>query len=559
MHKRLKLAPEIRLRKESFGGLVFDRRNGNILEVDKEAFVLLSKILHEGVLPETDNTPAGRKFVNRLLKLKILEECELLSLPGTIPCKSLADITNSYPWLSAPETVHWAATYKCKLNCPDCYASRLKFSGNELGTKDAMKLLEKIAAWNVFQLAIGGGEPLERNDISELVRHASSLGLIVHLTTGKQYIPSEIIDSFSGVLTSLQFGIHADYRDDEYWKAYLHDIAILVERMSDAGINVGANLCLSKSVMKDFSGLFSELTDIGLKRFTLLRYKPPASIPQWRKELPDAKQYSALKTELEQLSKSRPEIVFRIDCALSFLQNDLPEQIATQHGIIGCVAGNRIAAIAPDGSLYPCSQLVSPDFCAGNLCHDEPEKLWHESRILRKYRSFRKKKSFKTSHCGICNAQSSCGGCRVFSEDAIGGDPHCPFPSCRPLNSVGKNGRSINFKDYISCRKNISVGEYMERYGVGQNTAINEMRNAGMVPLQKGIRRKKKDVYRSTVETTDDIIQSVQDSIGYTSNGFPYATEEQVAEWIGLNDRDYPAWIIKQSDKQEKMEDEDYL
>lgn len=40
----IRLVPDIRLRREYFGGLVYDTRNGNILEVDRSAFQFLHLI-----------------------------------------------------------------------------------------------------------------------------------------------------------------------------------------------------------------------------------------------------------------------------------------------------------------------------------------------------------------------------------------------------------------------------------------------------------------------------------------------------------------------------------
>lgn len=38
MPENIQVNSEIRLREEYFGGLIYDHRNGNIVEVDKEAF-----------------------------------------------------------------------------------------------------------------------------------------------------------------------------------------------------------------------------------------------------------------------------------------------------------------------------------------------------------------------------------------------------------------------------------------------------------------------------------------------------------------------------------------
>jgi len=93
----------------------------------------------------------------------------------------------------------------------------------------------------------------------------------------------------------------------------------------------------------------------------------------------------------------------------------------------GCVAGERIAAVAPDGSVYPCSQLVGQAYKAGNLTRDSLKMIWRESEIFNRYRNFRQNKQFMDSEYGQCNANRFCGGCRVFAKDTNGCEPHCPL------------------------------------------------------------------------------------------------------------------------------------
>jgi len=87
------------------------------------------------------------------------------------------------------------------------------------------------------------------------------------------------------------------------------------------------------------------------------------------------------------------------------------------------------------------------------------------------------------------------------------------------------------------------VAEYMARYGVGQRTAIKELNATPHVisPTGKSA-KKKKDIYLSKQE---DLISDIQDSIGYTSAGFPLATYDQIAEWIEspFYLEGYPPWI----------------
>lgn len=167
----IRLVPDIRLRREFFGGLVYDTRNGNILEVDRGTFQFLRLIKDRAL--DLNNIIAFlvrnniiKKFdksidetLQKLLELKIIEKNnDSSSSPISIAQDTIK--INHKSWLSAPETVHWAVTYRCQESCPDCYVRRFSFIKDELDTHQALKLIDKIAHWGVFQLAIGGGEQI---------------------------------------------------------------------------------------------------------------------------------------------------------------------------------------------------------------------------------------------------------------------------------------------------------------------------------------------------------------------------------------------------------------
>lgn len=544
----IRIATDIRLRKEYFGGLVYDRRNGNILEVDKEAFQMLSLMNDKTVNPDEfsnfliQNKVTKNQFerindiLRELIELKIIQASDQAA---SRPAFSIENEATHRSWLSAPETVHWAVTYRCEEKCPDCYVRRFSRNKSELNTNKALTLIDKIADWGVFQLAIGGGEPFARSDLLQLVFHAAERGLTVHVTTGKLHLDAEILANLSGSIKVLQIGIRAENILGSGSKEYFLQLQNLFNAVQNAGIIPGANLILTKSAIKQLPGLVNRLIRIGFRRIVLLRYKPPASIKRWEAERPTGQQLKSLYVIINSIVQQNPGLSLRVDCALSFVQRYLSPELAARLGIKGCVAADRILALSPDSSAYPCSQLVHPRRYAGNLLESEPQHLWDKSVALRRYRSFRTKNSFTHSLCGVCLKKAGCGGCRVFADDGLGGDPDCPDPILPPLNQLGKIGRAMDLAEYIKDSGSISVAEYMERYEVGQRTAIKELNaSPDVLNVSEKPARKKKDEF---VSSHEDIIQDIQGSIGYTSGGFPYATSEEIEEWI--REPDYPAWI----------------
>lgn len=548
------LAASVRLRPEYFGGLVYDTRNGNIVEVDKAAFQFLNLIkdtpqkicnvinslVKIGLIKQESNSTED--ILHKLFDLKMIEKSDT-TLSSAIAVPQQSNDIKHRSWLQAPETVHWAVTYRCGKNCPDCYATRFPFLKNELNTCEALRLIDKIANWNVFQLAIGGGEPFEREDLLQLLQYAAQRGLSVHVTTGKLDISSKTLKSISSFIRSLQIGVRNDFLLGAKSKEYTRQLHNFFINARKRHIKPGINLILTKSAIERLEYLITILINIGFNHVVLLRYKPPQSIERWKAEHPQSHQMRGLHTVISEIIKKYPQLNLRVDCALSFVQRSLSKEIAAQYGIKGCVAAGRILALAPDGSIYPCSQLVHSKCYAGNLLESEPQTLWDKSEVLRRYRFFRTKKTFCHSFCGVCLARTSCGGCRIFAMDGLGGDIECPQPLLPSLTQIGKRGRSLDLSKYLKEHYCICVGGYMERYGVSQKTAIKELNGFSYAKSTTGkSARKKQDTYEYISE---GIIRDIQDSIGYTSGGVPFASYEEIARAIEdpVSSINYPQWI----------------
>ncbi|MBI5023567.1 MAG: SPASM domain-containing protein [Candidatus Omnitrophica bacterium] len=455
--RAIRLARGIRLRPEYFGGLIFDDHQGCTLEVDKNIFRFLH-FLESGPqrIPDvliylghksSDNDRVIHSFndaLRQLLDLKVIEFVDPSALMAPAMTDQIGHPQFKSPRLSAPETVHWAVTYRCDAHCPDCYAERLSHSRKELNTAEALGLIDKLADWKVFQLAIGGGEPFARQDLPQLVRHADRRGLVVHLTTAKLNTPMDILDQTLPSIRHLQVGIWNEALLNTHCGRYKEQLDNYFLKTQKYQIRHGASVILNKTAVENLIPLVGMLSDIGFERIIFLRYKPPQSIKRWKAEVPEPHQLKGLHHILHRILADNPHLCIRVDCALSFVQRHLSQMVSAECGLKGCVAADRIMAIAADGSVYPCSQLVHDQAYGGNIMEANPGKLWNESRPLRKYRSFRAQKIFKNSCCGQCLAKESCGGCRIFAMDGMGGDPGCPDPVLPPREQLGRTGRWLD-------------------------------------------------------------------------------------------------------------------
>ncbi len=582
-NKSISLSEEAVLREEPWGGLIFHRKSGTVVDVDSDAFDLLLTLKERGAVQANKlfasylsqnkvnqtlpkHWDSAAKVLKHFIDLGLVEFVQQPSIAGCSAGKTNHASSKFEPVekvsvngskkrkknhlhrhnlpLSVPETVHWAVTFKCLQKCPDCYARRHRDKNvPELSTKKALQVVETLAGLNVFQLAFGGGEPFIRSDLPLIARVAKDSGLVVHVTTGiTGRLELQKIKELAPSITSLHFSINYE-RLLAQPKKELATLRQLVHTVQTLGIESGANLILCNSVLAHFNQIIDILIQAGFKRVILLRYKPPADLDRWLTEKPSPKNYFSFEAVLRETVKIYPQVTFRLDCALSFLQRQQNTVEATYAGLRGCVAGNRIMAVGPDGSVYPCSQLMDSRFRAGNILTGEFQSLW-SSNTIKRYCHFRESKKTRATKCGVCLAKKHCGGCRVFAHDAYGEDPGCYDPLYPTTQHLGRDGRKAVLHYYMKEKASISVANYMDYFQVGQKTAVKELRNTDWLMLEnfeaKG--NKKEDIY---IKADANLLEDIQASIGFTTAGFPYASIEEIKEWLKEPEQlDYPQWLL---------------
>ncbi len=587
--KTISLTEEVVLRKEPWGGLIFHRKSGIVVDVDSEAFDLLLTLKTSGAAQanellasyssknKTNQTlsrhwDSAEEVLKHLIGLGIVELVRQTSFAGySYSCETGHGAAASEPAeevsvnnfklrkknhlhrhilpLSVPETVHWAVTLKCLQECPDCYARHHRgLNIPELSTKKALQVVETIAGLKVFQLAIGGGEPLIRLDLPLIAREAKDNGLVVHVTTGiTEGFEFQLLKKLAPSIASLHFGINHE-RLLSQPKKELATLRQLVQAAQTLGIESGANLILCNNVLAHFNQIIDILIQAGFNRVILLRYKPPADLKRWLVEKPSPEKYFGFEAVLRETVKKYPQVNFRLDCALSFLQRHQNTVDAAYAGLRGCVAGNRIMTIGPDGSVYPCSQLMASRFSAGNILADEFQSFWN-SKALKRYCHFRESKKIGATKCGVCLAKKHCGGCRVFAHDIFGEDPGCYDPLYPPAQHLDRDGRKAVLHYYMKEKFSISVARYMDYFQVGQKTAVKELKNTDWLMLEneKAKGKKKEDTY---IRTDAYLLEDIQTSIGFTTAGFPYASIEEIKEWVKEPEQlDYPQWLLNRQNK----------
>ncbi len=182
---------------------------------------------------------------------------------------SKPQITNS---LQRRPVVVWNATRRCNLYCAHCYAAAQREPApGEFSTAEARSFLDQLADYGVPVVLFSGGEPMVRNDLTELVRYAADIGLRPVLSTNGTLLTTERARELQDA--GLKYaGISVDglpeRNDDFRGQEGAFDAAVRgIEACLETGLKTGLRYTITQANAPDLEGVVDLLSDVGLDRF----------------------------------------------------------------------------------------------------------------------------------------------------------------------------------------------------------------------------------------------------------------------------------------------------
>lgn len=327
--------------------------------------------------------------------------------------------------LSAPTEVHFAVTNKCSVKCGHCYMDSGEALKSELDTSEFKKAIDIISEMQIFHIAMGGGEALERNDLFDLALYAREKGLVPNLTVSGRGIDRKTAKKmkiFGQVNVSVDgiFGNYSVFRNSMNFAEA--DNALFY--LTDEGIPAGINCVLGKKNFDDIEELFIYAKRMGLNEIEFLRLKPSGrSLKTFLKRKTTYDQNIKLIPLLSDLSQ-RYSVTAKIDCSFvpMLCYHSPPEELLYSMATYGCEAGNVLLGIKSDGSVSGCS-FLDP---SGISVFDLKDKFTD---------SFQKERNVNDGieePCSSCAYLNICkGGCHAvsfhISKDYSKPDPFCPI------------------------------------------------------------------------------------------------------------------------------------
>lgn len=167
------------------------KRPGNTVQwLSQELFQVL--LLCDG---ETDLT---EEMLDDTLS-KALEKCKEKELVDACETPAPLDQDQYYQVYDNRyvDMVFWSVTGRCNYRCRHCFMDAPDGALGELSTKEALALIDQMAACGVLRVDITGGEPFVRKDIWQLVDRILSYKMVIgKIYTNGWLLNEKVLDEF---------------------------------------------------------------------------------------------------------------------------------------------------------------------------------------------------------------------------------------------------------------------------------------------------------------------------------------------------------------------------
>jgi radical SAM protein with 4Fe4S-binding SPASM domain len=412
-------------RREYFGCLVYDRRRRDYIPFDQDALHIFRRSIEVSLdelhreLAEKVTRQSFDTFVQLCASIDLMKEGRF---QGVFLGNEVADRTLH---LSAPTRLFLQLTRYCNLACRHCWADAGTARPRELTILEVRSLLEQMAEMGTYKLQLGGGEPLGRGDVFEILEHANSQGISVGISTNATMATRAVaqrlgeldVESFK---VSMEAGSEKSYdyiRNDRAYRKAIRGIRNLKEFCPKADLYFHA--VLQRDNLTEIPALIKQAEKMEVGRIVF-----DVAVPVGRARensrilLSQEEAFHALDLARRIGASSRVEVE---------VMGQVPPLVRKKRVFegFGCECGQLHCHVSSEG-VVAASGFVSSTLPAGNVRETPLREIWNSGHGLKLLRS-----NPGNNTCKNCEHFRSCrGGCRSRTYATLSALTE-PDPLCR--------------------------------------------------------------------------------------------------------------------------------
>ena len=240
------------------------------------------------------------------------------------------------------------------------------------------RIVERLAAWGVFEVALGGGEPTLLPDFPELLAAIREGGMVPNVTTNGTIHRPEIVAALAKHAGVVHISAdQPDRLDAARGPGVFARLRRTAHDLTGAGVRLGVNLLVTPDNVHDLRNSLEEALNLGARHITLLRPKGEWARTHWP-GFPSADALQAMAGGIRAFLANRPPVRLYVDTAMRYEWAELGLFEDPEPDVAGCGGGQRHVAVTPEGDVFPCSHARSADYCMGNLLTERIDRIWSQ-------------------------------------------------------------------------------------------------------------------------------------------------------------------------------------
>ena len=338
---------------------------------------------------------------------------------------------DGFDFSQRPFLVIWEVTRACHLACHHCRAvARPRPHPDQLTTGEGLRLIDQVVRLNPALFILTGGDPVLRDDLLELIGHASARGLRVGLSPSAT--PRLMRTDFGALARagvrrmSLSLDGPTEAEHDAFrgvpgaWRWTFR----AVERAREAGISLQINTTVSRRNLHRLAASEEVLAGIAPEMWSVFLLVPTGRAEAG--EMPSADETEAFLDALHAAAGRLPFPVKTTE-AHQYRRIQLQRGGTPRRGMRappGVADGRGFVFVSHRGEICPSGFLP---LVAGNVRTDELGTIYREAPW---FRALRDPARF-SGKCGRCEFRNVCGGSRArafaCTGDPLASDPSCPY------------------------------------------------------------------------------------------------------------------------------------
>jgi radical SAM protein with 4Fe4S-binding SPASM domain len=329
-----------------------------------------------------------------------------------------------------PLVLIWEVTQACGLACRHCRAdARPKRHPDELTTAEGKRLLDDAAEFGDGQLVVlSGGDPLARDDLTELVSYGDGIGHRMTITpSGTASLTSDRVVALADAgirrmalsLDGATRESHDRFRGEESFA----DTLTAARAAREVGLPLQVNTTVCAETVDELPAIRDRVRELGAALWSVFFLVPVGRgrildpIPPERAERVMEWLHDVAEVEGFGVKTTEAPFYRRVG-----LQRDGDDDAVRRRG--GVTAGRGFAFVSHTGETYPSGFLPKS---AGNVRDRSVVDIYRNAEL---FESLRNPDAFE-GKCGACEFRRICGGSRsrafAATGDPTGSDPLCPY------------------------------------------------------------------------------------------------------------------------------------